>query len=86
VGGGNSMSVRGVTGQNIDIMLELLDSNGVVLNTVNPDRGVNAIVNVNLPAGTYFLRVSGVGRGNVLGDGYSDYGSIGQYTITGTAP
>lgn len=85
-GGANSMSVRGVVGQNIDIMLEVLDSNGVVLNTVNPDRGVNAILNVNLPAGTYFLRVSGVGRGNVLGDGYSDYGSIGQYTITGTAP
>lgn len=85
-GGANSISVRGVVGQNIDIMLEVLNSDGIVINTVNPDRGVNAILNVSLPTGTYYLRVSGVGRGNVLGDGYSDYGSIGQYTITGTAP
>jgi hypothetical protein len=30
------------------------------------------------------LRVSGVGRGDPLGDGYTDYASLGAYLITGT--
>jgi hypothetical protein len=85
-GGVCSFSTRGVTGQNVDILLELLDSDGNVITSANPDRLLNAAISTNLAAGNYFLRVSGVGRGNVLGDGYSDYGSIGQFTITGTAP
>ena len=30
------------------------------------------------------LEVSGVGRGDPLGDGYTDYASMGSYTITGS--
>lgn len=85
-GGVCSFSARGVVGQNVDLLLEILDSDGNVINSANPDRLLNAAISTNLVAGSYFLRVSGVGRGNVLGDGYSDYGSIGQFAITGTAP
>src|SRR5574338_142028 len=36
-------------------------------------------------AGTYYLFVDGTGKGD-LSTGYSDYGSLGEYTITGTVP
>ncbi len=47
---------------------------------------LNAAMNVNLPAGKYFIGVDGTGAGNVGYGGYSAYGSIGSYTITGTIP
>ncbi|MET3962779.1 hypothetical protein ABIE44_002713 [Marmoricola sp. OAE513] len=34
------------------------------------------------PAGTYLVKVDGVGNGKPLTDGYSDYGSVGAYTLT----
>lgn len=72
--------------QNIDASLELLDASGAVIASANPDTLTDASVTAALPAGTYYLRISGTGRGDVLADGYSNYASIGQYTITGTAP
>jgi Ca2+-binding RTX toxin-like protein len=37
-----------------------------------------------LAAGQYYLSISGVGKGDPLNGGYSDYGSLGVYRITGT--
>lgn len=70
---------------NLDIMAELLSSTGVVLATHNPQNVMTAeFVDFNLPtSGRYYLRVSGVGAGN-MSTGYSDYGSLGQYWINGT--
>jgi hypothetical protein len=69
---------------NLDIKLELLNSAGVVMATGNPVDALPASLSSNLAAGTYFLRVTGTGKGNVLTNGYSSYGSIGAYTLTGS--
>jgi hypothetical protein len=86
-GGTCSFSAAGDSlSQNVDASLELLDASGAVIASANPDTLTDASVTAALPAGTYYLRISGTGRGDVLADGYSNYASIGQYTITGTAP
>ena len=71
-------------GPNLDLGLELQDANGVVLASSNPDLQITADISEALGAGTYYVKVQGVGRGLVLGDGYSNYGSIGSYSLTGT--
>ena len=72
-------------GSNLDIRLEILDAGGKVIGTSDLEIVRNATVVKTLRKGNYFLRVSGVGRGDVLDTGYSDYGSLGQFTVTGTA-
>lgn len=86
-GGVVSFTVNPVSaGPNLDLLAEIYDSANVLKASNNPPNDINATVTANLPAGDYTLRVSGVGRGDPLGDGYSDYGSIGAYVISGTAP
>jgi hypothetical protein len=86
-GGSCSFTALGdASSQNVDVLLEILDSNSAVVASANPDALTDATVSATLAAGSYFLRVSGVGRGDVLLDGYSNYGGIGQYTINGDAP
>ncbi len=65
---------------NLDIKLELLSSSGSVLTSVDT-ANFNAAITQNLAIGTYFIRVDGVGAGDPLATGYSDYGSIGAYQI-----
>lgn len=67
---------------NLDIQMELLDANGQVVQTVDLG-GLNATVTRSVPAGVYFVSIEGVGSGSVSGTGYSDYGSLGEYTISG---
>lgn len=86
-GGTVNLTVLGdATSQDLDILAEILNASGTVMATANPDTLTDATVSATLPAGTYYLRVSGVGRGAPLVDGYTDYGSLGQYSITGTVP
>lgn len=65
-------------GANVDIKVTLLNGSDTI-NSYNPSTLLNAGVDTNLNAGTYFLVVDGVG--NVYHD---DVGSMGLYTITGT--
>lgn len=75
------------TRSNLDIRARLLDSSGVELQSSNPDLDIHAAINYVVTApGTYYLEITGVGRGDPLVDGYTDYGSIGEYFITGTVP
>ena len=74
----------GLRSPNMDIALELLDMAGNVIASSNPANDLNATLNVTLSAGSYFLRIDGVGYGNPSNNGYSDYASIGRYTISGT--
>ena len=71
-------------GPNLDILAELLDANGGVVAASNPIGALNASISLTLPGGTYYLRISGVGEGDPATTGYSDYGSIGQYAVSGT--
>lgn len=67
----------------LDLLVQLQDAGGNVLASSNPDTALGATLNASVYAGTYYVRVAGVGRGSVAGDGYSAYGSIGAYTLTG---
>jgi hypothetical protein len=73
------------TAPNLDILVELLDSSGAVIASDNPPASLGATISVSVPAGKYYLRIDGVGFGTTA-DGYSDYASVGQYTISGTVP
>ena len=42
-----------------------------------------ASISVGLTQGVYYVKIDGVGKGDPLGTGYTDYSSLGQYTITG---
>ncbi len=69
---------------NLDALIELQDASGNVQAQANPDLQTYASLSASLTAGTYYLMVRGAGRGSVTGDGYSDYGSVGYYSLTGT--
>jgi hypothetical protein len=71
-------------GANLDILAELLDSNGNIIASSNPASLLSASISLNVAAGTYYLRIDGVGKGDPLTTGYTDYGSLGQYSISGT--
>lgn len=74
-------------GANLDIKAELFDSTGAFVASSNPAATLNASFNVSLNAGTYYLRIEGVGVGAPTANpptGYSDYASLGQYSISGT--
>jgi hypothetical protein len=72
---------------NLDIQAEVLDSAGNVIATSNPLDALNASLSLTLDAGTYYLRIDGVGVGNpssATPTGYTDYDSIGQYSVSAT--
>ncbi|MBL8817207.1 MAG: hypothetical protein JNL58_14365 [Planctomyces sp.] len=72
------------TGPNLDIRATLLNSAGTVITASNPTDALGATINQNVPAGTYYLSVAAVGKGDPLTTGYSSYGSIGQYSFLGS--
>jgi PKD repeat protein len=69
-------------GPNLDIQATLTDSNGNTVAVLNP-AGLAASYSGTLAAGVYYITIDGVGAGDLV-TGYSDYASLGQYTITGT--
>ncbi|MDB9743985.1 M66 family metalloprotease [Fibrobacterales bacterium] len=71
---------------NLDAKLEILDNTGSVVASSDPDNVGAPYLNTTLTAGVYYLRIDGVGYLNPLNTGYSDYASLGQYTISGTIP
>jgi subtilisin-like proprotein convertase family protein len=53
--------------------------------SANPAAGLAATISYVVPhAGDFFLRIDGARKGSPLTTGYTDYGSLGQYTFTGT--
>jgi len=76
-------------GSNLDIRASLFDGNQTLIASSNP-LGLSAgFTNLFLTAGDYFIEIDGVGFGNPTSSsptGYSDYGSLGQYYVTGTIP
>jgi hypothetical protein len=76
----------------LDIELAIVSASGAVVASANPAAaysssdvatGMGATVGTTVPAGTYYLRVDGVGVGSPANTGYSDYASIGTYTLMG---
>ena len=67
---------------NADLVLTLISDTGMVLASSNPQNALNASISYQIfRAGTYYLQVSGTGQGNPATDGYSDYGSLGNYRL-----
>jgi hypothetical protein len=84
---GNTATPYADSGTNLDLSVSLYNAGGALLGTVNGAGLAATMAWSNLTAGSYLLRLDGVGSGNPTSSsptGYSDYGSIGNYFISGT--
>jgi autotransporter-associated beta strand protein len=83
-------------GANLRLEVKLYDSGGVLLQTATSADVSGASSGGTRPvtlsravsAGVFYVSVDGIGNGNPLTTGYTDYGSLGQYTgtVTGLVP
>lgn len=72
---------------NLDVSAILFDSDNVSVASSGVNDKLGATINFSSPlGGTYYLKVFGSGYGDVLTTGYSRYGSIGRYFISGQIP
>ncbi|HKY90754.1 MAG TPA: PKD domain-containing protein [Nevskiaceae bacterium] len=86
-GGPVSLTVSGsALKPNLDVLAELRNAGGTLVASANPTTTLSATISTTLAAGTYYLSVDGVGLGDPLSTGYTDYGSVGEYHIKGTYP
>ena len=72
---------------NLDVLAELYDDTGSLVASSNPAPLVAATINATVSQGTYYLHIDGIGTGdpyNSTPTGYTEYGSLGEYNITGT--
>lgn len=69
---------------NLDISLSLYDGSGNLLTTANP-ASLGATLSMAVSGGTYYLAVDGIGSGTAS-TGYTDYGTLGQFRLSGTVP
>jgi len=70
---------------NLDAMITLLNNAGATVATVDNVSTINSTLTITVAKGFYTLLVDGSGRPAIPGDdGYSDYASIGKYTVSGT--
>ena len=73
-------------GRNLDIIAELYRSDGTRLVSSDTFGQPGTHFSGGLPAGTYYLTISGTGFGMPMDPfpwGYTDYGSLGQYHVSG---
>jgi hypothetical protein len=87
VSDGNTATPYADSGTNLDLAVSLFSDSGTLLGSVNGPGLATSLNWSNLTAGGYVIRLDGVGSGNPTINpptGYSDYGSIGNYFISGT--
>jgi chitodextrinase len=71
---------------NLDVFAELLNASGTTIAASNPLTLLGASISATVAtAGKYYLRVSGGAKVDPS-IGYSNYGSLGEYTVSGTIP
>jgi len=73
-------------GGNLDVRLELYNEAGTLLLANDPASLTTAAIVTNLIQGRYYLHLKNTGTGsptNASPSGYTSYGSIGQYFISG---
>jgi hypothetical protein len=71
-------------GPNLDVKATLLDAVGGSVAISDPLGELGAEFHIDLTAGDYYLQIEGTGTGDPTA-AYNDYGSLGSYSITGTA-
>ena len=73
----------------LDVSIRLFDSTGEVAAS-NPGNGLDAQITFTAPAeDTYYLSIEGTGVGDPMNPpatGYTDYGSLGSYSVTASFP
>jgi autotransporter-associated beta strand protein len=86
-----SLSVTAIPaprGPNLRLEVKLYNSGGTELQTATSADTTAGIQSVTLTrtvtAGVFYVSVNGIGNGDPLTTGYSDYASIGQYKVTAT--
>jgi hypothetical protein len=87
VSDGNTGSPYADSGTNLDLAVGLYSSSGSLLGSFDGAGLATTLAWSNLAAGTYYVKLDGVGTGNPTSStpsGYNDYGSVGNYLITGT--
>lgn len=72
---------RYTDGGNLDLQVGLYDGTGTLLASNDQAGDTVSLLTDTLSGGRYYLSIQGVGSSN-----YSDYGSQGQYFISGTIP
>jgi PKD repeat protein len=82
--GAISLNVANLTPEpNMNIGFQLLNASGALLQTgIASARSVTIATDV--PSGTYYLKISGLGSGDPQTNGYSNYASLGNYVLTGS--
>lgn len=69
----------GNAGSDLDMQVTLFNSSQSQLNVYNPGTLLNSVIDTNLHAGIYYLRIEG--KGNVYAPGYA---SLGSYALQGS--
>ncbi len=69
---------------NLATMATLADATDAVIATTNVQNDVSSTITANLAAGTYTFRVTGSGKNDPVTNGFSSYGSLGYYSISGS--
>ena len=75
----------GTPSPNLNAQLALYNGSGNLVATANPGTNLGATLTATVAQGTYYIAVDGIGSGSPTSTGFSDYGSLGQYSLTGTA-
>ncbi len=85
----NESGLDVIEGGNSDLKVELLNSTGGLISSMEPEPQTYLFTTSAIPAGTYYLRVSADGFGSPQTstcNGYTSYGSIGTYLVQVAGP
>lgn len=72
-------------GADADLRLRIVDGAGATVALADP-AGLAASLQLTVAAGTYTVLVEAAGAGDPRTTGYSSYGSLGRYRLTGSIP
>lgn len=79
----NATVIPAMRSPNTDLVLTLRDAAGNVLASTNPFNQLSSVLYYSVPAqGTYYLEVMGTGQGDAVVNGYSNYGSVGNFRLS----
>lgn len=85
-GGAITLNINPATRHpDLDVLATLYNSSGGVVTTANPT-ALSATISASVAQGTYYLAITGTGAGTAAATGYSNYASLGYYSISGTVP
>jgi hypothetical protein len=73
-------------GANLDLGMTIYAADGTtVVAVIEPQNKIDALFTGTLPAGVYYVSVYGTGNADPLVDGYTNYGSLGTFSLSVTA-